>query len=118
LRAAKTSYEADKLRLDLLWQVAMPPHQAVSIFVHLLDAQGQLMAQADGYPWAGTYPMSQWQANSIIQDIRYISTDIQKSASIHIGLYNSQTGQRYLTSFPEAGNDHVTVALPTLMIEE
>jgi hypothetical protein len=118
LRAAKTSYEADKLRLDLLWQVAMPPHQAVSIFVHLLDAQGQLMAQADGYPWAGTYPMSQWQANSIIQDIRYISTDIQKSASIHIGLYNSQTGQRYLTSFPEAGNDHVTVALPTLIIEE
>ena len=112
LWAAKTSYEEDRLRIDLVWQVTTPPDRAVTIFVHLLDAQEQLIAQADGPPWAGTYPMSQWGANSTFQDIRYVSTRTHIPSSIRVGLYNWQTGQRYFTSFPEAEKDYVTLAIP------
>jgi hypothetical protein len=78
--------------VNLEWRVdqALPPD--VTVFVHVLDAHGQLIAQADGDPIANTYPFAQWPRGSTVRDIRTI--DVADPAAVRVGLYNRATGQR------------------------
>jgi hypothetical protein len=53
--------EGDKsLTLTLHWQALHPPQGDYTVFVHLLDADGDLVAQHDGLPMDGVYPTSEW----------------------------------------------------------
>jgi hypothetical protein len=80
------------LKVELAWQVAEPPPDDVTIFVHVLDNQGQLIAQADGDPIAGCYPLAQWPKNFAARDVRWVDAPV--GASVRIGLYNRATGER------------------------
>ena len=48
------------LRLTLIWQAVYAPGDYIR-FVHLLDAAGNIVAQADGAPAGDSYPTGQWQ---------------------------------------------------------
>ena len=79
--------------LNLTWQVHEPPLSDVTLFVHVLDASGQLIAQADGDPLAGSYPFWQWTPGSIACDQRAIDAG-GPGLSLRVGLYNRATGER------------------------
>lgn len=91
---------ANGAEVELTWQVDQPPALDVTVFVHVLDATGQLIAQADGDPLANTYPFAQWPRGSIGHDVRPI--DVVDPAAIRVGLYNRTTGKR-LTALASAG---------------
>ena len=90
----------DSLQLTLLWSPRGRPSHDYTIFVHLLDSQGQLRGQVDSPPASGSYPTSVWDAGEMIADSRTISLAPDLPAGeyhITIGLYDPETGQRIHT---------------------
>jgi len=97
------------LVVTLYWRAESEGPMATdfTVFVHLLDAQGRIIAQHDGPPALGERPTSGWQADELIVD-RHALADVGApyagEASIEIGLYNPQTLQRLPTA---DGADHI-----------
>ena len=87
----------ESLDLTLLWAPRGRPMRDYTVFVHVLDAQGQLRTQADSPPKAGVYPTSVWDAGEVIADLHTISLapDLPPGEyKIAIGLYDPESGQR------------------------
>lgn len=87
----------DNSSLALYWQAAQPLDRNDIIFVHLLDVKGNLLAQADGVPYAGLYPLTNWQPGQVIVDSRPVASFVPNPAdlaAIAIGIYDPATGER------------------------
>ena len=83
--------------LKLYWTPRGRPTQDYTVFVHLLDSEGQLRSQADSPPTSGKYPTSVWDAGEFIADLHTLSIAPDLPAGeyrVAIGLYDPHTGQR------------------------
>ncbi len=109
LRDAAATRAEDGWRVDLLWRVNQPLPPDVTVFVHVLDANGQLIAQADGDPLANTYAFAQWPPGSVVRDIRVIG--VNHPAAVQVGLYHRATGERLLAA-SESGAPYPDQAVP------
>ncbi len=79
--------------LTLYWQSLAPVDEDYNVFVHLLDASGQVIAQADGPPTGNTYPTRWWSPGEIIADRRTLPP-ASGAVALRLGLYSLTTGQR------------------------
>lgn len=52
----------------LCWSAAAAPWRDRSLFVHVLDGRGTIVAQWDGLPQGGARPLATWERGSIVQD--------------------------------------------------
>ena len=93
LLRATTSSDAGELVVNLVWKVNEPLPEHVTVFVHVIDEQGQLIAQIDGDPLGGAFPMHLWPEGLTAVDRRMIS-DEGLGQSILVGLYDRLTGER------------------------
>jgi hypothetical protein len=93
LRAATAQRDGDQVRVSLWWQLSAPVSAEITVFVHALDANGQLIGQADGDPLVGIYPFWRWPPGQLIQDERSLPAN-PLPASFRIGLYNWVSGER------------------------
>jgi hypothetical protein len=86
----------DALTVWLSWEVVQPPPRNLTIFVHLLDADGQVIAQQDVQPYSGAYPTTTWNAGTQVITFHDLSipADTPPAASLAIGLYDSITLER------------------------
>ena len=103
------------LDLTLYWTPRGRPTRDYTVFLHLLDSQGQLRAQADSPPTSGMYPTSVWDAGESIADFHTIvlPTDLPAgNYTIAMGLYDPQTGQRLpiMDENGQTSGDHVTIS--------
>ncbi len=84
--------------LTLQWQSNQPLDQNYTIFVHVLDQQGNLLNQADGVPYNGLYPLPHWLPGQLIEDTRSLDLKAQhlsnQPTALVIGIYNPDDGQR------------------------
>ena len=93
------------------WRTVRPPDKNYTAFVHLLDAQGQVIAQFDKLPLSDFYPMRAWPLNVNQRDAYPL--DIPKDADLGgawlaVGLYDHRSGIR----LPVANDgDHVRIPL-------
>ncbi len=77
----------DKLILHVAWHTDTPPQQDYSVFVHLLDDAGSLIAQDDhSAPVYGWRPLTSWVANEVVRDV-YTLPRRSDAATINYGLY-------------------------------
>jgi hypothetical protein len=90
---AHVENDGAKLQIDLTWQVNQIPPEQTTIFVHVVDEEGQLIAQLDGDPLGGSYPLSQWEPGTAAVDRRSIELD-SSDVTILVGLYDRLTGER------------------------
>jgi hypothetical protein len=91
--------------LRLYWEVLETPTTDQVTFVHLLDEQGERVAQFDGPPLEGLLPTSQWPAGSLLVDRRKLELPEGLKAGDYrflAGLYEQDTGKRWSIQ-PEAG---------------
>ncbi len=86
-------------QLTLYWQAETAPRADYTVFVHLLDAAGQVVAQADAPPAAGRYPTSLWDSDELIIHERTLPAGPSGPHPLAIGLYRPDTGER----LPAAG---------------
>ncbi len=87
----------NKVVLDLWWYSHQVPQDDLTVFLHLYDAAGNLVAQADGYPLLGLYPPTSWQPGDLVHDIRYLSLPDGATLEGHrilVGWYDKATADR------------------------
>ncbi len=97
---ALLGFDAAAGKLTLYWQATTDPPADYTVFVHFVDEQGQLVAQADGPPAGGAYPTSLWAAGEIIPDTRSLPELPPGRTSVVVGLYRPDSGER----LPVAGS--------------
>lgn len=71
-----------------------PPY---TVFVHLVDGAGQLVAQHDGIPGGGAAPTEEWVPGEIVEDVHRVRLPSGQAGSplrLLIGLYDPRTGER------------------------
>jgi hypothetical protein len=77
--------------LDVTWVNGAQAAGDLSVFVHLLDARGGMVAQADqAAPVYGWRPVSTWQAGEVVRDVYPLPT-LQAVTAIRFGLYRQQS---------------------------
>jgi hypothetical protein len=86
------------LHLVLVWRsLADHPQEPLKVFVHLVNANGDLVAQSDGVPVNWTRPIETWQRGEQLFDAHTLSFPLdQRQAGLHlkVGLYNPDTNTR------------------------
>ncbi|GIW08610.1 MAG: hypothetical protein KatS3mg060_3415 [Dehalococcoidia bacterium] len=93
--------------LRLVWHAAGRPSAAYTVFVHVLDDAGRLLAQADSPPANYRQPTDLWDIGETIEDIRTVPTPAG-ATHLLVGLYRPESGQR-LTRLD--GSDSVRIPL-------
>ena len=83
--------------LDVSWNVVSAPQEAVAVFVHGLDAQGQQVAVADRDPIGGLVPLNEIPTGVQVREQRIITTtaDLPAITQLQVGVYSRVDGQRY-----------------------
>lgn len=101
------------LRLALAWQTAEPVGDSFSVFTHVVDQVGALVAQADGVPGGGLLPMPSWQPGEQVTDrfaVRLPPDLPSGTYEIRIGIYRPESGQRLAaTAGQSRGPDYVMI---------
>jgi hypothetical protein len=101
--------------LRLYWEVRPLPPQttvpALTTFVHLLNEDGQIVAQFDGPPLDGVLPTSHWPTGALLIDRRPLRLPgglKPGNYTLLVGFYEPTTMQRVVVR-PQAGaEDHYT----------
>ncbi len=103
------------LALTLYWQALDGLANRYTVFAHLLDAQGNLVAQRDSEPDAGHAPTTSWVPNEIITDHYQIDLPDHVAPgdyTLAVGMYNAPTGARLRVN--ETGADQMILTKITL----
>ena len=111
--AQAVSAGEDTWEVQLCWEALALPASEYTVFVHAYAADGTLLGTGDGPPQAGAYPTRLWQPGDRIVD-RHTLTATERPATIAIGLYHPESGER-LAAFSSAmhlPNDAVVIWEP------
>jgi hypothetical protein len=87
----------ETMRIALYWFALAAIPGDYTVFVHLLDANGAAVVQADGKPVWWTYPTTQWEQGQYIRDdhILELATDTPRGDyTLAVGMYDAETGVR------------------------
>ncbi|MFN2224299.1 MAG: hypothetical protein ACK2UH_17210 [Candidatus Promineifilaceae bacterium] len=99
LVAAQSRRAEDGLEVTLGWRVEAPPAEQVTVFVHVVDAGGQLVGQLDGDPLAGAFPFYRWPAG--LHAVEWRTGQVEgDDLTVLVGLYDRLTQERFLASGP------------------
>src|SRR5579859_6269461 len=92
--------------LTLAWKSLAATDQDYTVFVHVLDANGQVAAQTDSQPRGGAFPTSLWQPGEFVSDDYHFDLAPGRY-TIELGLYLPETGQRL--SLPAGAGDRISL---------
>lgn len=97
------------------WQPLTTPATDYTLFLHLRNQAGEVVAQKDQPPTGSQYPTSLWQAGEIIRDELQLSLAEVPTGTYHlvIGLYEFTTGQRL--PVPGSADNGVLLAEPLVV---
>lgn len=102
------------LDLTLYWQALSTMESSYTVFVHLLDEEGEIQGQRDSVPGQGTLPTTGWVSGEVITDRYEIPISPYAPPGryrLSVGMYEPTSGKR-LPAYDEAGNgvgDSVTL---------
>ena len=75
------------LKLTFFWRALEAPEIDYTSFVHIVDSNDKIVAQADLEPLHGRYPTSIWSPEEVIVDERILSSIPDGEYRIYIGWY-------------------------------
>ena len=97
MRSGDPIRSGQPLTLTLYFARTATPEPSYTVFVHLLSADGRVLAQDDHLPLAGRYPTDQWLTNEFVVDQFVLPLDLdlgEGDYSLELGLYQRSTMQR------------------------
>ena len=84
----------DGLKMTFFWQAIDAPQIDYTTFIHVVNADDQIVAQSDLQPLNGKYPTSIWAPNEVIIDVRRITAIPKGNYRIYMGWYRKDTFER------------------------
>ncbi len=114
-----TARAGDTLELVLYWQALKEMESSYTVFIHLLDADGQIRAQADGLPCEGVHLTTGWLQGEVIVDRRQITLPDEiplGTYSLIWGMYDAATGLRLPASEIEGAAPDDSVPGPQIAV--
>lgn len=110
------AWSGGRVEVVLYWEALAQVETDYSMFVHLVNDTGVVVAQADGYAVKNTRPLSTWQAGEILFDVREIRLPPNLPAGdygILIGWYDWQNNneRQLLTNSDDALRLPLTIEL-------
>jgi hypothetical protein len=103
-----------RLGLYLHWEAQTSVDEWLKVFVHVIDGNGQLVAQHDGVPALWTYPTNNWAVGERVVDFHSLPVDVsleRGTFTIQVGLYDPGTGDRVAVLGPSGAptGDHIVL---------
>jgi len=103
-----------ELSITLYWQPQSTAETGYTVFVHLLDAEGQLVAGSDSVPSAGVRPTTGWLPGEAIADTHVVDvpdTALAGDYFLEVGIYDPASGVRLMVSDDQGQviGDHVVL---------
>ena len=90
--------ELGQIALTLYWRTSDILTEDYQVFVHVLDQNGNFIAQDDSAPVQNRYPTSQWRTETLIADEHDLSVSLPAHFSIRVGLYRLSDNTRLTIS--------------------
>ncbi|HLB12271.1 MAG TPA: glycosyltransferase family 39 protein [Dehalococcoidia bacterium] len=87
----------EPLSFAFFWRAKSAPREDYTVFLHLVDESGRLVAQADGQPQGGAFPTSYWEPGEVVADQVQLALPRDVAPGIYklrMGLYQLASGQR------------------------
>lgn len=113
LKGVQSGYDEGtrEIHLTLWWEALSKPEADYTVFAHLLDGDGLLVANGDGPPLRGGFPTGMWQTGDVIVDehVIVVSADVPAGDyAIVVGWYDPVSGVRLMS----ADGDSYQLATP------
>jgi hypothetical protein len=96
-----------RMGVYLYWQAESHIESSFKVFVHLLNADGQVVAQDDSIPAVWKYPTNAWKPGEVIVDFHQfpISANVPPGEyTLQAGLYNEDGGGVRVKQVDASGN--------------
>ena len=105
---------ASSLDLTFYWQTLNIPETDYTVFVHVRNDAGQIVAQQDRPPLGGAYPTGLWERGEIIKDELSLALEQLEPGQYELvaGMYDFVTGVR----LPVEGSSDGTIWLQSLEV--
>jgi hypothetical protein len=92
-------YRGERVYFTLLWHATTdaPPARDYSVYIHLMDANGEKIAQWDGIPLQNSYPTRFWRPDEYLMDVWVLTIPADTptgAATLRFGLYDPLTQER------------------------
>ena len=88
--------EGATLEVRLYWLAEKDAPTDFTVFVHVYDGAGRLVAQHDGLPALGMFPPAAWRAGDLVVDERTVRLPTEAGEyRLYVGLYDWRTGTRF-----------------------
>ena len=112
LRLPSRVRAGELLDISLFWRASGLIQEDYTVFLHLLDASGHMVAQADSQPQGGAFPTSFWDPDEVVADRLQLTVPANippGSYELRIGLYQLSTGRRLPVSGVSALGDQAAL---------
>jgi hypothetical protein len=113
----RPAHPGEAITFDLAWRALARPDRDYSVFLHLVDERGLIVAQRDSFPRSGLSPTSDWAPEAQGGPARYLDPQVLEIPAIapapcacrlHLGVYDPASGERLV--LPD-GRDHLEIGL-------
>jgi hypothetical protein len=88
-----------QVQLVAYWRVEEFVEVDLTVFAHLLNPEGLLVAQADGYPLLGVFPLWLWEPGETVRDVRHFAPGGEYA--IRLGVWEPASGERLPATAPD-----------------
>ena len=88
---------AQSFSVRLVWVASAVVDADYTVFMHLINPNGELIAQSDQVPESGFYPTSSWALNDLVEDTYTLQLPANLPTGKYrllVGWYRPETGQR------------------------
>jgi hypothetical protein len=80
------------LDLTLYWESVAAVSDSYKLFIHIMDINGNLVAQIDSPPVSGLAPTYRWQPGDLVRDPYQIPLP-PEAHEVRVGLYTEANGR-------------------------
>ncbi|PIE81817.1 MAG: hypothetical protein CSA11_02815 [Chloroflexi bacterium] len=108
------------LPLTFFWQAIEAPEDNFAVFIHLVDAEQNIVSQQDSMPVNGLRPTASWRPDEVVVDSQhlFLSPDLSPgNYQLYAGLYNPYTELRLLPQINGETLSDGRILLGTITVE-
>lgn len=107
LETSCTRDRTGRVHLTTWWRARSDIDVDVSVFAHLLGAEDEIAAQADGRPLLGMLPFWLWHRGEVVRDVRHFTPVESGPYTVRLGVWEPATGTRW--SVADRSDDAVSL---------